>query len=59
MNKRIIVYILGWVLIVEGAAMQACTITSMIYREHEGIYFFLTGLVAATAGVLAVKVKKP
>ncbi len=58
MNKRIIIYILGWVLIVEGAAMQVCTVTSMIYHEHEGIYFFLTGLGAAIAGVLAVKVKK-
>ena len=58
MNKRIIVYILGWVLIVEGAAMQLCTVTSFIYRENEGIYFFLTGLVSAIVGVLAVKVKK-
>ncbi|MBQ1838026.1 MAG: TrkH family potassium uptake protein, partial [Ruminococcus sp.] len=58
MNKRIIIYILGWVLIVEGAAMQVCTVTSMIYHEHEGIFFFLTGLGAAIAGVLAVKVKK-
>lgn len=59
MNKRIIVYILGWVLIVEGAAMQVCTVTSLIYREHEGMYFFLTGLGAAAVGLLAVKVKKP
>lgn len=59
MNKRIIVYILGWVLIVEGAAMQVCTVTSLIYREHEGMYFFLTGLGAAAVGFLAVKVKKP
>ncbi len=59
MNKRIIVYILGWVLIVEGAAMQVCTVTSLIYREHEGIYFFLTGLGAAVVGLLAVKLKKP
>ena len=59
MNKRLIVYILGWVLIVEGAAMQVCTVTSLIYREHEGLYFLLTGLVSAGLGVLAVKVKKP
>ena len=59
MNKRIIIYILGWVLIVEGAAMQACTVTSLIYREHEGMYFLLTGLCCAVLGVLAVKVKKP
>ena len=59
MNKRIIAYILGWVLIVESAAMQICTVTSLIYRENEGIYFFLTGLGAAALGVLAVKYKKP
>ena len=59
MNKRLIVYILGWVLIVEGAAMQVCTVTSLIYREHEGLYFLLTGLASAGLGVLAVKVKKP
>ena len=59
MNKRLILYILGWVLIVEGAAMQLCTVTALIYREHEGIYFFLTGLGAAVLGLLAIRVKKP
>ena len=43
MNKRLIVYILGWVLIVEGAAMQLCTVTSIIYGEHEALYFLGTG----------------
>ena len=59
MNTRIILYILGWVLIVEGAAMQVCTVTSLIYQEHEGMYFLLTGAVSALLGLLAVKVKKP
>ncbi len=59
MNKRIIIYILGWVLIVEGAAMQIATVTSLIYREHEGLYFLATGAVCALLGVLAVKVKRP
>lgn len=59
MNKRIIVYILGWVMIVEGAAMQVCTLTSLIYSEHEGLYFLITGAVSAGLGVLAVTVKKP
>lgn len=59
MNKRIIVYILGWVLIAEGAAMQIATITSLIYGEKEGMYFLLTGLACALLGFLAVKVKKP
>ena len=43
MNKRLIVYILGWVLIVEGAAMQIATVTSFIYGEHEGFYFLGVG----------------
>ena len=59
MNKRIILYLSGWVLIVEGAAMQVCTVTSLIYQEHEGMYFLLTGAVSALLGLLAVKVKKP
>ena len=33
--------------------MQVCTVTSLIYREHEGVYFFLTGLGAAAAGLRA------
>lgn len=59
MNKRLIVYILGWVMIVEGIAMQVCTVTSLIYREHEGLFFLLTGAVSAGLGTLAVTIKKP
>ena len=59
MNKRIILYILGWVLIIEGIAMQIATVTSFIYGEHEGLYFLGTGAVSVLLGVLAVKVKKP
>ncbi len=39
--------------------MQLCTVTSMVYGEHEGLYFLLTGAASALLGVLAVKVKKP
>ena len=59
MNKRIIIYILGWVLIVEALAMQIGTITSLIYGEHEAIYFSLIGLASALLGILAITVKKP
>ena len=59
MNKRLIIYILGWVLIVEAVAMQLCTLTSLIYREHEGLYFLLTGVVSGGLGVAAVTIKKP
>ena len=53
MNKRLIVYILGWVLIVEGAAMQIATVTSFIYGEHEGLYFLGVGALSALLGLLA------
>lgn len=59
MNKRSIIYILGWVLIVDAVAMQIGTITSLIYGEKEAWYFVLTGVVSAIIGVLAIKVKKP
>lgn len=59
MNKRSIIYILGWVLIVEAVAMQIGTITSLIYGEKEALYFVLIGVVSAILGVLAIKVKKP
>lgn len=59
MNKRSIIYILGWVFIVEAVAMQIGTITSLIYGEKEAWYFVLIGVVSAILGVLAIKVKKP
>lgn len=59
MNKRLIIYILGWSLIIEGAAMQVGTITSLIYSEHEGFYFFFIGLASVLLGLLAIKIKKP
>lgn len=59
MNKRSIIYILGWVFIVEAVAMQIGTITSLIYGEKEALYFVLIGVVSAILGVLAIKVKKP
>ena len=59
MNKRSIIDILDWVLIVDAVAMQIGTITSLIYGEKEAWYFVLTGVVSAILGVLAIKVKKP
>ena len=38
--------------------MQVCTVTSFIYREHEGMYFLLTGVISAAIGVACVTFKK-
>ena len=59
MNKRLISYILGWVLLVEGAAMQLSTVVGLIYREwHFMKYFFYVGTALIILGVLLV-FKKP
>ena len=39
MNKRLIVYILGWVLIVEGAAMQIATVLHLYTANTRGFIF--------------------
>ncbi|MBQ3264502.1 MAG: TrkH family potassium uptake protein [Ruminococcus sp.] len=59
MNKRLISYILGWVLLVEGAAMQLSTVVGLMYREwHHMKYFFYVGVALIIPGVLLV-LRKP
>ncbi len=57
MNRSIIRYILGWVLILEGAFMLLPWIVSLIYRERVGIYFLIIGLLSLLAGFLITRVK--
>ena len=38
--------------------MQVCTITSVIYHEHEGMYFLITGGASVLVGFVCVKFKK-
>ncbi len=58
MNKRLILYILGWVLLIEGFCMQFSTIIGLIYKEASYIYFLIIGLVLMALGILIV-IKKP
>lgn len=58
MNKRLIFYILGWVLVIEGLSMQLSTIVGLIYREQSYKYFLFIGLALALLGGLMV-IKKP
>ena len=54
MNKRLISYILGWVLLIEGAAMQLSTIVGLIYREKGWLHFVTVGLSIMLIGFLLV-----
>ena len=58
MNKKLIIFILGWVLLIEGAAMQLSTVCGLIYRESDWVYFLLTGLGCMLVG-FAMVFKKP
>lgn len=59
MNKRLIIYILGWVMLIEGAAMQLSTFVGILYGEwHYMKYFFYVGMALIALGVPIV-IKKP
>ncbi len=58
MNKRLILYILGWVLVIEGFCMQLSTIVGLIYKESSYKYFLFIGLALILLGTLIV-IKRP
>ena len=58
MNKRLILYILGWVLLIEGACMQLSTIVGLIYKESTYLFFLIIGFSLVALGTLIV-LKKP
>ena len=53
MNKRVIVYVLGAVLLIEAALMLLPLLVAVIYREKNGWYFLWVLLGAAVLGALA------
>ena len=57
MHKRSILYLLGWVLIIEGLVMQLATIVGLYYNEEDFIYFLIVGLPLAALGLLIVLLK--
>lgn len=58
MNKRIITYILGWVLFIEGVSMQLSTLVGLWYHENGFKYFLIIGLILIAIGI-ALIIKKP
>lgn len=57
MNIKLITYIIGWVLIIEGIFIMPCAVVSLIYDESPAA-LLLTALICAAAGVLLV-IRKP
>lgn len=58
MNIRAIMYVLGWVLNVEGIFLMFPYIVSLIYKESQGMPFLIVALVCLLIGSLIVR-KKP
>ncbi len=54
MSKRTIVYILGWVLFIEGIAMQFSTIVGLYYGESTFQYFLYIGLASIALGLVII-----
>lgn len=52
MNYSILRYILGYVLKIEAAFMLLPCVTSLIYHEEEGRYFFIVACICMLIGVL-------
>ncbi len=58
MNRRMIVYLLGRVLFIEGALMLLPTLCALIYRERCGLWFVAVGALCCLIG-LAVSRREP
>ncbi len=58
MNKRTILHILGWVMLVEGAAMQLATFVGIWYGENNYRYFLYIGIALMAVGIL-IRINRP
>lgn len=58
MNYRMIIYILGWVLKLEGFFLSLPCIVALIYQEHTGLAYLITMVICLSLGFLLSR-KKP
>ena len=54
MNKRVIIYVVGAVLLIESALMLLPLLVAIIYRERTGFFFLWTLLGTAVVGAAAI-----
>lgn len=55
MNYRSIIFLLGWIIKIEGLFMTLPVLTSIIYRERAGRYFFAVEILALVIGHVMTK----
>ena len=59
MNRRMILYLLGWILIIETGFMLLPLITALIYREASGRWFLYTMLGGVLLGLGMMRLARP
>ena len=52
MNRKMLRYVISWVLKVEGILMFLPALTGAIYRERQGLAYVLCGLLCIGVGFL-------
>ncbi len=52
MNRSMITYVLGTVFKLTGAFLLVPVLCSIIYREHEGVPYLITGIISILIGVM-------
>ncbi len=58
MNIAVIIYIIGWVIVVESVGMLFPALTGLIYMESTGFYYLGVAAFFAIIGLLIIR-KKP
>ena len=58
MNKKIIIYVLGWILNIEAVFMLPPCVVALIYKETSGIWFLAVAAVCGGIGFLCTR-RKP
>ena len=57
MKKRIVVYILGWLLVFEGFFLMLPCLVGLIYQEVEAVWFAIVALVCLCLGFVITRLK--
>ncbi len=58
MNKKVIIYLMGWILNIEAVFMLLPCVTALIYRETSGYWFLAVMAVCGGIGIIFTR-KKP
>lgn len=59
MNRRMVFYLIGQILLIGGGLLMLPLLVCLIYREHHVLAFFASALISAGAGLILMLFAKP